>query len=47
MNSFFIPGLGGQIYAMAGMTTKLHLIANETASSDGISPTTAAPVSPA
>ncbi|NOM13099.1 cytochrome o ubiquinol oxidase subunit II, partial [Klebsiella pneumoniae] len=21
MNSFFIPGLGGQIYAMAGMTT--------------------------
>ena len=37
MNSFFIPGLGGQIYAMAGMTTKLHLIANENAEFDGIS----------
>jgi len=29
MNSFFIPQLGGQIYAMAGMQTKLHLIAGE------------------
>jgi cytochrome o ubiquinol oxidase subunit II len=29
MNSFWIPQLGGQVYAMAGMTTKLHLIANE------------------
>jgi len=29
MNSFFIPQLGGQIYAMAGMQTQLHLIANE------------------
>jgi cytochrome o ubiquinol oxidase subunit 2 len=29
MNSFFIPQLGGQIYAMAGMQTKLHLIADE------------------
>lgn len=28
MNSFQIPQLGGQIYAMAGMQTKLHLIAN-------------------
>lgn len=28
MNSFFIPQLGGQIYAMAGMHTELHLIAN-------------------
>ena len=37
MNSFFIPGLGGQIYAMAGMTTKLHLIANHNAEMDGIS----------
>jgi heme/copper-type cytochrome/quinol oxidase subunit 2 len=37
MNSFFIPGLGGQIYAMAGMTTKLHLIANENGELDGIS----------
>ena len=37
MNSFFIPGLGGQIYAMAGMQTKLHLIANRNAELDGIS----------
>jgi cytochrome o ubiquinol oxidase subunit II len=29
MNSFWIPQLGGQIYAMAGMTTKLHLMASE------------------
>ncbi len=29
MNSFFIPRLGSQIYAMAGMQTRLHLIANE------------------
>lgn len=29
MNSFWIPKLGGQIYAMAGMKTKLHLIANQ------------------
>ena len=37
MNSFFIPGLGGQIYAMAGMQTKLHLIANRDAEMEGIS----------
>ncbi|MET0979723.1 MAG: ubiquinol oxidase subunit II [Candidatus Saccharimonadales bacterium] len=29
MNSFWIPQLGGQIYAMSGMTTKLHLNATE------------------
>lgn len=29
MNSFWIPKLGGQVYAMAGMTTKLHLQADE------------------
>ncbi|WMY95897.1 MAG: ubiquinol oxidase subunit II [Arsenophonus sp.] len=29
MNSFFIPALGSQIYAMAGMQSKLHLIANQ------------------
>ena len=28
MNSFWIPDLGGQIYAMAGMRSKLHLIAD-------------------
>ncbi|MFB6422092.1 MAG: cytochrome o ubiquinol oxidase subunit II [Candidatus Malihini olakiniferum] len=37
MNSFFIPRLGGQIYAMAGMKTKLHLIANEYGKYSGIS----------
>lgn len=29
MNSFIIPQLGGQIYAMTGMTTKLHLLADK------------------
>lgn len=29
MNSFWIPSLGGQVYAMSGMTTKLHLEATE------------------
>lgn len=29
MNSLWIPALSGQIYAMAGMRTELHLIANE------------------
>lgn len=28
MNSFIIPQLGGQIYAMTGMTTQLHLMAD-------------------
>lgn len=28
MNSFWIPQLGGQIYAMSGMATQTHLIAN-------------------
>ncbi len=30
MTSFFIPQLGSQIYAMAGMQTRLHLMAHET-----------------
>lgn len=30
MNSFWIPQLGGQIYAMPGMRAKLHLMASET-----------------
>jgi cytochrome o ubiquinol oxidase subunit 2 len=30
MNSFWIPSLGGQVYAMSGMSTKLHLIADAT-----------------
>ncbi len=29
MNSFWIPQLGGQIYAMPGMRSKLHLMADE------------------
>jgi len=29
MTSFFIPQLGNQIYAMAGMQTRLHLMADE------------------
>jgi cytochrome o ubiquinol oxidase subunit II len=29
MNSFLIPALGGQIYAMAGMETRLHLLADQ------------------
>jgi cytochrome o ubiquinol oxidase subunit 2 len=37
MNSFFIPQLGGQIYAMAGMETKLHLVANEAGTYKGFS----------
>lgn len=30
MNSFWIPQLGGQIYAMPGMSTQLHLLASST-----------------
>jgi cytochrome o ubiquinol oxidase subunit II len=37
MNSFFIPQLGGQIYAMAGMQTRLHLIADEAGNYAGAS----------
>ncbi|AFP85268.1 cytochrome o ubiquinol oxidase subunit II [secondary endosymbiont of Ctenarytaina eucalypti] len=37
MNSFFIPELGSQIYAMAGMNTTLYLIANEPGNYKGIS----------
>ncbi len=29
MNSFWIPQLGGQVYAMSGMSTKLHLMADK------------------
>lgn len=37
MNAFFVPELGSQIYAMAGMETKLHLIANEQGQFQGMS----------
>ncbi|GAA5644807.1 ubiquinol oxidase subunit II [Vibrio proteolyticus] len=36
MNSFFIPRLGSQIYAMPGMVTRLHLIANHEGDFKGI-----------
>lgn len=37
MNSFWIPQLGGQIYAMSGMSTSLHLMANEVGTYNGSS----------
>lgn len=37
MNSFWVPQLGGQIYAMSGMSTHLNLKASETGSFDGVS----------
>lgn len=37
MNSFWIPSLAGQVYAMNGMNTKLHLIANEPGDYEGVS----------
>lgn len=37
MNSFFIPKLGSQIYAMAGMKTTLNLISNKINSYKGFS----------
>lgn len=37
MNSFWIPSLGGQIYAMPGMVTKLHLDATKTGTYKGSS----------
>lgn len=37
MNSLWIPQLGGQIYAMPGMKTELHLIATEMGSFNGSS----------
>jgi len=37
MNSFFIPQLGTQVYAMAGMQTQLHLIADHAGDYAGLS----------
>lgn len=37
MNSFWIPKLGGQVYAMSGMSTKLHLQADEIGDFEGSS----------
>ena len=36
-NAFFIPQLAGQVYAMAGMETQLHLIADHAGSYHGLS----------
>lgn len=30
MNAFWVPSLGSQVYAMSGMSSKLHLLANHT-----------------
>jgi len=37
MNSFFIPSLAGQIYAMPGMQTQLHAVMNQPGVYDGFS----------
>ena len=37
MNSFFVPTLAGQIYAMPGMQTRLHAVANSPGVSEGFS----------
>jgi cytochrome o ubiquinol oxidase subunit 2 len=37
LNSFYIPALAGQIYAMAGMETKLHAVINAPGEYEGFS----------
>jgi len=37
MNSFYIPALAGQIYAMPGMKTQLHAVINRNGSYEGFS----------
>jgi cytochrome o ubiquinol oxidase subunit 2 len=37
MNSFYIPALAGQIYAMPGMQTKLHAVINKPGEFEGFS----------
>jgi cytochrome o ubiquinol oxidase subunit 2 len=37
MNSFYIPALAGQIYAMPGMETKLHAVVNNPGVYEGLS----------
>jgi cytochrome o ubiquinol oxidase subunit 2 len=37
MNSFYIPALAGQIYAMPGMQTQLNAVMNKTGTYDGFS----------
>lgn len=35
MNSFWVPALAGQVYAMSGMSTKLHIMADKVGSYNG------------
>lgn len=37
MNAFWIPSLGSQVYAMSGMSTQLHLMADKTGDYEGSS----------
>lgn len=37
MNSFFIPNLGSMIYAMSGMENRIHLLASEEGTYQGLS----------
>ena len=37
MNSFYVPALAGQIYAMPGMETKLHAVMNKPGTYEGFS----------
>ncbi|TIN44526.1 MAG: ubiquinol oxidase subunit II, partial [Mesorhizobium sp.] len=37
MNSFYIPALAGQIYAMPGMETRLHAVINKSGDYEGFS----------
>jgi cytochrome o ubiquinol oxidase subunit 2 len=37
MNSFYIPALAGQVYAMPGMQTQLHAVLNQPGSFEGFS----------
>jgi cytochrome o ubiquinol oxidase subunit 2 len=37
MNSFYVPAMAGQIYAMPGMETRLHAVMNETGKFQGFS----------
>ncbi|BBD97107.1 ubiquinol oxidase subunit II [Sphingobium amiense] len=37
MNSFYVPELAGQIYAMPGMKTQLHAVANRAVTGKGLS----------
>jgi cytochrome o ubiquinol oxidase subunit 2 len=42
MNSFYIPAVAGQIYAMPGMTSQLNAVINKPGSYQGFRPITAA-----